>query len=251
MSRLILLLILIAGGCGQQAELRSVLTSGRWVRDLGSGGQAEHYVYTFDKDGSYTSKLLTDHTTPIVKGRWQLVVGEDGKMHLQLSDQVGKERYYWLGQDSMLSHDRKNDELVVSGPQYDGEQRLRHETGKAARDYKELYDGFMDDKALLRKQFIHKARDGGKDTKASSGEACQAAHRIFSRVSLLNRTRDEVLMLLGDPATISDYNKPAGRNPTSPLVYVFDTGLGGVKYTIHFLQMDRARVTEVQVDSLD
>ena len=256
MYRLVSLLILIAAGCSQQAELRSVLTSGKWVKDLGSGGQSEHYVYTFDRDGTYTSKLLTDHTTPIVEGRWRLVEGADGKIHLQLSDQQGKDKYYWLSQDSVLSYDDQKDELVVSGGHYDGEQRLRHEMGAAARDGKaakkespELYEGFKADKALLRKQFVHKA--GGKDTKASSGEACQAADRIFSRISFLNRTRDEVLELLGDPASISDYNQPAGTDPTSPLEYVFDTGLGGTKYTIRFGQSDRVRVTHVQVDSLD
>lgn len=113
------------------------------------------------------------------------------------------------------------------------------------------YDGFKADQALLRKQLIHKAKDGGKDTKASSGEACQAAQRIFARVSFLFRTRGEVLELLGDPATISDYNEPAGKDPTGPLVYVFDTGFGGLKYTISFGQLDRVRVTRVQVEGQD
>ena len=49
------------------------------------------------------------------------------------------------------------------------------------------YEGYTADQALLRKHLIHKAKDGGKDTKASSAEACQAAQRIFSRVSLLFR----------------------------------------------------------------
>lgn len=121
MSRLIPLVVLIAGGCGQQAELRGILTSGKWVKDLGSPiGQTEHYVYTFDRDGTYTSKLLTDHTTPIVEGRWRLVEGADGKIHLQLSEQQGKDRYYWLSQDSLLGYDRQKDELVVSGGHYDG-----------------------------------------------------------------------------------------------------------------------------------
>ena len=120
-----------------------------------------------------------------------------------------------------------------------------------AKGASDLYKEFKADQALLRKHLVHKARDGGKDTKASSGEACQAAQRIFSRVSFLFRTRAEVLELLGDPATISDYNKPAEKDPTSPLVYVFDTGFGGLKYTIRFGQLDRVRVTQVQVDSQD
>jgi len=120
---------------------------------------------------------------------------------------------------------------------------------KPAKEASELYKEFKADQALLRKHLAHKARDGGKDTKASSGEACQAAQRIFSRISFLFRTRAEVLELLGDPATISDYNEPAGKDPASPLVYVFDTGFGGLKYTISFGQLDRVRVTQVQVDS--
>jgi hypothetical protein len=105
--------------------------------------------------------------------------------------------------------------------------------GKAARDgtaakvTAEPYEGFKADQALLRKQVILKANDGGKDTKASSGEAIDAAQRVFSRVSFLLRSRKEVLDLLGDPATISDYGRPAGEDPSSPLVYVFDTGFGG------------------------
>ena len=55
------------------------------------------------------------------------------------------------------------------------------------------YDGFTADQALLRKHLVHKAKDGGKDTKGSSGEACEGAVRIFTRVPFLFRTRDEVL----------------------------------------------------------
>ena len=119
----------------------------------------------------------------------------------------------------------------------------------AEKGASEPYEGFKADQALLHKLLIHKSKDGGKDTKASSGEACQAAQRIFSRVPFLFRTRDEVLELLGDLATISDYNRPAGKDAAGPLVYVFDTGYGGLKYTITFGQLDRVRVTRVEVDS--
>ena len=118
-------------------------------------------------------------------------------------------------------------------------------TDKAA----EPYEGFKADQGLLRKQLIHKGKNGGKDTKASSAEACEAARRIFARVAFLYRTRDEVLGLLGDPATISDYNEPAGKGPASPLVYVFDSGWGGYKYTIRFGELlGRVRVTAVEVE---
>jgi hypothetical protein len=120
---------------------------------------------------------------------------------------------------------------------------------KPAKVAFEPYNEFKADQSLLRKHLVHKAKDGSKDTKASSGEACQAAQRIFSRISFLFRTRAEILELLGDPATISDYNEPAGKDLASPMVYIFDTGFGGLKYTISFGHLDRVRVTQVQVDS--
>jgi hypothetical protein len=119
----------------------------------------------------------------------------------------------------------------------------------AKKEAAEPYEGFKKDQALLRKHLIHKAKDGGKDTKASSSEACLAAQRIFSRVAFLFRTRDEVLRLLGDPATISDYGEPAGKDPASPLVYVFDAGEGGLQYTLEFDK--QGTVVRVQVDSRD
>ena len=113
----------------------------------------------------------------------------------------------------------------------------------------EPYEGFRADQTLLRKQLIQKVSDGGKDITTSSGEAIAAAQRIFSRVSFLFRSREEVLDLLGDPATISDYGRPAGKDPSSPLVYVFDTGLGGLMFTISFRGRP-PKVDQVRVDYL-
>lgn len=112
----------------------------------------------------------------------------------------------------------------------------------------ELYDGFKDDQKKLRSHTIHKGRNGAKDTRASSAEACLAAQRIFSKVPLLFKTRDEVFDIFGDPATISDYNRPAGKEPGSPLVYVFDSGFGGLRYTLSFSHHDKMRVTRIEVD---
>jgi hypothetical protein len=110
----------------------------------------------------------------------------------------------------------------------------------------EPYEGFRADQALLRKHLIHRMKDG-KEVKASSAEACLAAQRIFSRVSFLFRSRAEVLEMLGDPATVSDYGESAGNDPDSPLVYIFDSGLGGLQYTLGFDKL--GTVTRVQVDS--
>ena len=124
-----LIIVLFVGCTGivAQRDLSAMLTSGKWIKDLGSGPEHEEYVYTFAKDGTYTSKLITDHGTPTIKGRWELVEDKAGKVHLQLSDQVGQDKYYWLGQDSVIRYDKGNDELFVSGERYVGEQRLRHE----------------------------------------------------------------------------------------------------------------------------
>ena len=122
--------------------------------------------------------------------------------------------------------------------------------GAAQDKAAEPYVGFKSDQALLRKQQIVKVSDGGKDLKVSSGEAIQAAQRIVSRVSFLFRSREEVLDLLGDPATISDYGKPQGKDPSSPLVYVFDTGLGGLQFTISFSRINN-KVSQVLVDFLN
>ena len=120
----------------------------------------------------------------------------------------------------------------------------------ARRGADEPYEGFKVDQALLRKHVIHRANDGKKETTASSNEAIDAAQRIFSRVSFLFRSREEVLDLLGDPATTSNYGQPTGKEPSTPLVYVFDTGYGGVMFTVSFDKLS-SKVDQVRVDYLD
>ena len=122
--------------------------------------------------------------------------------------------------------------------------------GTARKEADEPYEGFKADQALLRKRLIHKANDGIKDTTASSIEAIDAARRIFSRVSFLFRSREEVLNLLGDPATTSDYGRPTDKDPSIPLVYVFDTGYGGLMFTISFDKLS-SKVDQVRVDYLN
>jgi len=120
---------------------------------------------------------------------------------------------------------------------------------KDEKDRPEPYSGFKTDQALIRKQVVLKT--GGQDVRTSSGEACQAAYRIFSRVSFLFRTRAEVLEVLGDQGTVSDYNKPAGKDPSSPLVYRFDTGFGGLQYTISFDKQSPPKVDQIRVDGIN
>jgi hypothetical protein len=78
-----------------------------------------------------------------------------------------------------------------------------------------------------------------KTIKASSAKAIGSANRLFSKISFLHKTRDEVLAILGDPATISDYGIKAKPGKDEDLIYWFDTGYGGTRYTIKF-RADRA-----------
>ena len=47
-------------------------------------------------------------------------------------------------------------------------------------------------------------------------------------------SRSKVRDLLGDPKTISDGGITAGTEVDSPLIYRFDSGLGGWQYTLVF-----------------
>jgi hypothetical protein len=108
-------------------DLAKILVSGQWVKDQGEPPLLlERHVYTFARDGHYTYKLVTDHNTPTVTGRWELAAGKDGKVLLRLKEQKGQKDYYWLGQESSVRYDPKMDVLLVSGNRYFGEQSLRH-----------------------------------------------------------------------------------------------------------------------------
>ena len=105
----------------------------------------------------------------------------------------------------------------------------------AGRSRSAPYAGFEADRALMRRTELMPA--GGANPKSlnvSSGEAIAAARRVFSRTPLLFRTRAEILELLGDPGTISDYNDPATAGEADPLEYRFDTGFGGFQVTLSF-----------------
>ncbi len=121
-------LLIPAPGCTDDPakDLAAILVSGQWVKDHGTPPLQDQHVYTFAKDGTYTYKLVTDHTTPTVTGRWELAAGKDGKVLLRLKDQKGQKDYYWLAEESVVRYDPKKDVLLVSGGRYDGEQPLRH-----------------------------------------------------------------------------------------------------------------------------
>jgi len=100
----------------------------------------------------------------------------------------------------------------------------------------EPYDGYEKDLKLLRDHY--EIKSDGKMIKASSGKAVSAAHRLFSTVSFLFRSRETVLEILGDPATISAYGVKVEEKKDSPLVYRFDTGFGGAEYKLTFRQKE-------------
>lgn len=92
------------------------------------------------------------------------------------------------------------------------------------------YPGYAQDRALLRNTY----RIPAPAINASSGEACQAAARLFSKVTFMGLSRERVLAILGDPKTLSDYGVAQSPEPDSPLKYRFDTGFGGWEYVIEF-----------------
>lgn len=112
----------------------------------------------------------------------------------------------------------------------------------------EHYEGFEADRALLRKTVRLGGGPGRPAVNASSGEAIDAAQRTFRNVPFLFKTRQDVLDILGDPATVSDYGEPSADRPDSPLVYRFDHGYGGNQYTLGF---DGGRVDRIRVEPLE
>ena len=99
----------------------------------------------------------------------------------------------------------------------------------------ETYKGYSVDRDLLRDTIeIAIAAPSEKKIKASSEKAIQAAQRLFSNVSFLFKKRSEVIEILGDPATLSDYGIKNQAKEDSDLVYLFDSGFGGAQYTLKF-----------------
>ena len=93
------------------------------------------------------------------------------------------------------------------------------------------YMGFTADQRLLRDHNIEAADN--LSIVASSGKAILAARRIFSKVTFLYKTKEEVLQLLGDPKTISSYGIPMKEGSPNHLVYRFKSGFGGCDYQLN------------------
>ncbi|MDI1312703.1 hypothetical protein [Prosthecobacter sp.] len=106
------------------------------------------------------------------------------------------------------------------------------------------YEGYERDRVLIRSTY----RLSAPVVNASSGEAIQAAHRIFKNIRFVGRSRAQVLAILGDPKTISGYGVAADAAADSPLTYRFDSGFGGWEYVIRFA---KGVVTQVDQKGLD
>ena len=132
--------------------------------------------------------------------------------------------------------------LLIFACQKQPEQSGVQETTVDITD--EPYKGFQQDRADLRDTYLIEKQN----IHASSGKAGAAANRIFSRITFLGMPKNEVLRLLGDPETISDYGQKKGQRADDPLVYRFDSGWGGNQWTVLFRN---GMVTEVKHFGID
>jgi len=85
-----------------------------------------------------------------------------------------------------------------------------------------------------------------REVHSSTREAIWAASRVFNTVSLVGRTREEIIELLGNPKTSNNsvYNFPFFPVAEGTLVYRFDTGAYGWQFNVEFNEKGKAqRVT--------
>ena len=108
----------------------------------------------------------------------------------------------------------------------------------------QLYAGLKKDRPLLRETYLIEKQN----IRASSGAAQAAAHRVFTKVNFIGMTRKDVLQMVGDPETISDYGEKVGQGPDAPLVYRFDNGMDGDQWTIEFTNRIVTKVTHTMLD---
>lgn len=132
--------------------------------------------------------------------------------------------------------------MIFSACQKQPQQGGVQETAVDMKD--EPYSGFQQDRADLRDTYLIEKQN----IHASSGKAGAAANRIFSRITFTGMSKNEVLGLLGDPETISDYGEKKGQGVDDPLVYRFDSGWDGNQWTILFRN---GIVTEVKHIGID
>jgi len=109
----------------------------------------------------------------------------------------------------------------------------------------EFYPGFAADLRTMRQ--TQRGIDGGSSP-WSTGEAIAAAQRIFAHFPEVGVSRRRVLEVLGEPNRIGIHGVETGDDRDAPLVYCFDTGFGGIQFTIHF---ENDRVSRIEPQPLE
>jgi len=94
----------------------------------------------------------------------------------------------------------------------------------------EPYKGFHQDREDIRDTYLIEKQN----IRASSGKASAAASRIFKKIKFVGKSKADVLRLLGDPATISDYGQKMKEGADDPLVYRFYSWRSENQWTISF-----------------
>ncbi len=86
---------------------------------------------------------------------------------------------------------------------------------------------------------------GGTGAVYASATACAAASRVFAAIPFAGLTRQEVVVLLGQPSeTVVPSASALGR-----LVYRFDNGDGGMEYVLTL--DDHCRITKLTKNSYE
>lgn len=105
-----------------------------------------------------------------------------------------------------------------------------------------VYEKYEEDRKLV-KSAVEKLSKG--KSRISPFQAVDAAYRLFSKVTFINRTRKEVTEILGDPTI----RKVRAIAPVEPdLVFHLDSGYGGSVYTLKFR---RGKVSSIEIRGLD
>ena len=121
--------------------------------------------------------------------------------------------------------------------------RTQHSSSSQAAS-SAYYEGFEKDRVSIRTTMNLTS----PPLNASGAEAGSAARRLFTKVPFVGMSREQVLSILGDPKTISDYGIAAAETPDSSLAYRFDSGDGGWDYILHFQD---GQVTRLEQQSID
>jgi len=110
------------------------LTQGSWTKTLPeldptSFPPPTSYVYRFHTDQTYAERVCTDVITPDTTGAWSLVMdAHSGSVHLLLTPDEMRDQgptCYWLACDSIITFDDEHGGLLVSGPEYAGQDLWR------------------------------------------------------------------------------------------------------------------------------